>query len=378
MPLLFSSFCGLLSELESQKLRDPPFLLKDLDQRCKKTIISWFNKHQHTIHASDTNGVAILSALFPEKRTDRVYWIKEKTLANILKRCLGLGTDRKKLLDEWNVPGKGDLGSCVERAMRQTDDSLTRKATALTVDEIDEVLAELGHKGRGEHGPNTQTMLSNIYRRLHSHEGKWLTRLILKDFSPVILPCDLVLRCFHFLLPDLLMVQDSFDAAMEMLRDGPLKKFPARPDRINETALRLDAAKHLRPKMNVKIGRAVFQKARSLKHCVDMSNKRFMSVQRKYDGEYCQVHIDLSRGQGCIKIFAKSGKDATRDRAGVHDAIRRSLRIGQEDCQFKSRCVLDGELLVYSDKENKIMDFNRIRRYVSRSGVSIGTERDSP
>jgi len=109
-----------------------------------------------------------------------------------------------------------------------------------------------------------------------------------------------------------------------------------------------------------------------------MADGRYMSLQRKYDGEYCQIHVDLSRGENYIKIFAKSGKDATRDRIGVHGAIKKGLRIGESDCRFKSRCIVDAELLVYSDKEKKILDFHKIRKYVSRSGAYIGTERDSP
>jgi DNA ligase 4 len=378
MPLPFSSFCNLLSELEAHKLRDPPLFPADLEHRFRRTITSWFNKHQQTIHDHATNGVAVLSSLFPEKRTDRVFWLKEPALSRILKRCLGLGKDRQKMLDEWNVRGRGDLGVCVERVMRQTEGTMSRKGSTLSVDEIDEVFEGIGDGSRGQHSTNTQTMLSNLYRRIQSHEGKWLTRLILKDFSPVILPANLVQRSFHFLLPDLLRVQDSFEAAVHMLRDGPLRAFPSRPDKNSEMVWRINAAEHLRPKLNVKIGRAVFQKARSLKHCKTMAAGRYFSVQRKYDGEYCQIHIDLSREDDCIKIFAKSGKDATGDRVGAHNAIRKGLRVGEADCKFKSRCIVEAELLVYNEKDKRIMDFHKIRKYVSRSGLSIGTERDSP
>jgi DNA ligase 4 len=46
-----------------------------------------------------------------------------------------------------------------------------------------------------------------------------------------------------------------------------------------------------------------------------------MSAERKYDGEYCQVHIDLGENKSCIKIFSKSGKDSTNDRIGLHGAL---------------------------------------------------------
>lgn len=102
-----------------------------------------------------------------------------------------------------------------------------------------------------------------------------------------------------------------------------------------------------------------------------------MSVERKYDGEYCQIHIDLWKYPNSIQIFSKSGKDSTADRAGVHQAVRESLRMGKEGCRFKRRCILEGELLVWSDKHQRIEHFHKLRKFVSRSGAFIGTENDS-
>lgn len=39
-----------------------------------------------------------------------------------------------------------------------------------------------------------------------------------------------------------------------------------------------------------------------------------MSIERKYDGKYCQVHIDLARRTQRTQNFSKSGKDSTSDR----------------------------------------------------------------
>jgi DNA ligase-4 len=71
-----------------------------------------------------------------------------------------------------------------------------------------------------------------------------------------------------------------------------------------------------------------------------------MSVERKYDGEYCQIHIDLSRASDGIKIFSKSGKDSTIDRIRLHRALRDSLKLDTADCRIKRLCILEGELLV--------------------------------
>lgn len=45
-------------------------------------------------------------------------------------------------------------------------------------------------------------------------------------------------------------------------------------------------------------------------------------MERKYDGEYCQIHIDLEAGaDNWLKIFSKSGRDSTKDRARVHKYV---------------------------------------------------------
>ncbi len=67
-----------------------------------------------------------------------------------------------------------------------------------------------------------------------------------------------------------------------------------------------------------------------------------MSLERKYDGEYCQIHIDLSGNPDFILIFSKSGKDSTTDKQGIHKTLKECLRIGQNDCKFSRRCSLEG------------------------------------
>ena len=64
-----------------------------------------------------------------------------------------------------------------------------------------------------------------------------------------------------------------------------------------------------------------------------------MSVERKYDGEYC---LDTA------------------------------------DCRIKRLCILEGELLVWTDDDERIEPFHKIRKHVKRSGRLIGTARDSP
>jgi DNA ligase 4 len=78
----------------------------------------------------------------------------------------------------------------------------------------------------------------------------------------------------------------------------------------------------VKPKLGVKVGRQPWFKARSIKHCMDMGRER-MSCEKKVDGEYCQIHIDVSKGTSRqrIQIFSKSGKDSTEDRVNLHGLV---------------------------------------------------------
>ncbi|KAI6357329.1 hypothetical protein MCOR25_007714 [Pyricularia grisea] len=128
-------------------------------------------------------------------------------------------------------------------------------------------------------------------------------------------------------------------------------------------------AARFKPILGVKVGRQDWIKGRTIKHCMQMGRGR-MSIEKKMDGEYCQIHIDLSKGPNCIQIFSKSGKDSTIDRVNLHPAIRASLKIGGiEPCRIKTGCILEGELVVYSEKEGMILPFEKIRKHVSRAGT---------
>ncbi|KAH8742208.1 hypothetical protein F5883DRAFT_440439 [Diaporthe sp. PMI_573] len=137
-----------------------------------------------------------------------------------------------------------------------------------------------------------------------------------------------------------------------------------------------DLPRLFKPQIGVKVGRQTWLKGRSIKHCLEMG-KGFMSVKNKMDGEYCQIHIDLSRGSDRIQIFSKSGKDSTQDKKKLHGVIENSLGLGTSWCKFKQSCILEGEVVVYSDREQRILSFDKLRKHISRSGRFIGTGEDS-
>lgn len=153
--------------------------------------------------------------------------------------------------------------------------------------------------------------LESMYMRLTPLEAKWFTRLILKDYRPIELDEVAVLGNYHPVLPCIMKVLDHFCQALAVLdRAGS-----AAPNCSRRAIL-----SHLKPVLGTKVGRPLWRKGRSIKHCLDMGRGR-MSVEKKVDGEYCQIHVDLSKGRKCIQVFSKSGKDSTEDRSRLHRSV---------------------------------------------------------
>ena len=388
MPFPFPEICVLLSRLEDIELRDPPFLnAADKSAQIKGVTESWFKSHRRAINELNINdAVALLSALLPERRTDRVYNIQAERLCRILSRCLSLSAARTKDLHAYKQPSFGDLGACVERVLSSGGPPGHPSVKLNEVDEILELQAgrsRFSEPGRSRLPPRScearDNVVGNIFKRLNPTEGKWLVRIMLKDLSPVRVNEVLVLKSFHFLLPDLLRFQDNFDAVVSLLK-GPLQSYPENPDPRSQDLFRQQASELLKPVVGVKVGRPAFNKARSIDRCMKMLGGEQWVLERKYDGEYCEVHVDLSRSpqaSECIVIFSKSGKNSTADRKGLHQTLVECLRLGQPDSRIKREAILFGEMVAYSDTEQHILPFEHIRKHITRSGVSLGTDEDS-
>lgn len=385
MGFKFAFLCDLLSSLEESRLAKANLTVKKDEKSDFQTIAKWFTRHENQINHPDTNRLALLSCIFPEKRTDRVFWLQATSLTRVIGRSLGLGSSRLSELDQWRKSGGPDLGQCVESVMRQAENYVPA-GREVSVEEIDEALTLIasrcrfsGPQVRRQHtAVDVDTTLSPLYRRLSSRDAKWLTRMILKRYDPVVFPENFTMAKFHFLLPHLLRFQNTFEGALDMLQSEPMNHFPSRPSPKLAASLCATALDHLKPRTGMKVGRPEYFKARSIKNCVQMAAGRRMSVERKYDGEYCQIHIDLTNKQMPIQIFSKSGKDSTADRSAIASVLEESLGMGSSRCKFARRCILEGELVVWSDKRQDIVDFHKLRKFLSRSGAFIGVDSDSP
>ncbi|CAI6297988.1 unnamed protein product [Periconia digitata] len=388
MSLNFYDICLLLEGIEKiQSDRAPSKSAeKDVEARTAVKVSQWFKNSRGTLDHPGMNGAALMSIIFPHRRKDRVYGLQPPLLAKKLIKLLNLDYGRKALFERWSTDPRGDIGHHLEIAMRSWNGTFTTKRQ-FPIDRIDALLTQMAAQYRfsdpsirrqRNQEMNTDEELSYILKRLDSWESKWLVRLLLREYSTITVDEDHFFKNHHFLLPDLLKFQNDFDAAFDTLK-GDFGCFPSVPPIRHVKSMRTQAASKLKATVGVKVSRPMFHKAWSFKHCLQLVGDRAWAAEVKYDGEYCEIHVNLDQGhtEDEIQIFSKNGKDATADRGALHDTIRNSLRIGEPDCLFQRKCIVLGEMVLYSDRDQRILPFSKIRKHVSRSGTFIGTLQDS-
>src|SRR5439155_23131470 len=97
MPFEFRIFCDLLNNLSRAQTKTSP-TAPEITDSSTRIINAWFDKHDSIIPRHGSEAVAFLSCMFPERRADRVYNLREAKLEAIIQRALGLGTTRLKEL----------------------------------------------------------------------------------------------------------------------------------------------------------------------------------------------------------------------------------------------------------------------------------------
>lgn len=384
MTLKFTHFVELLERLEQAK-----FQKAISDNRATnpdyRAVREWFRTHNHRIARHGSAAVALLSCLFPERLSQRTYNLREQALSHVIPRVLTWGSTRAQTLRRWKG-SEVEFAVLVESEMKRTETASPRSPGAVMVEEVDAALLQLAanspFSGPGiraqKNGQDACDVLRPIFRWMKSHEAKWLVRLLLKDFRVIQIPERVVMESFHFLLPDLLTVINDFGGVVEFLgRDG-IRDWPLNPPPAEAKRLKHEASRMFQPQLGTLVPRKAYDKARSIKHAMNLAKSRTLSVERKYDGEYCQVHIQRSHDRDTIQIFSKSGKDSTMDREGLHRAITRGLDLAGNGCKIKSSCILEGELLVWSKSKGAIEPFYKIRNHVKHGRRFLGNANDPP
>ncbi|EGY17676.1 ATP dependent DNA ligase domain-containing protein [Verticillium dahliae VdLs.17] len=368
MPFSFAHVCDLLDQLQQQQQQQQQ---QSGDRNVTRRIISsWFAKHRHAIKQTPATAAALFSTLLPDTRTDRVYGIQAPSLQRIVGRALCLGSSRFAHLRRYENPGSGeDLADCVAGILTETPNPVS-KLDQVTVEEIDALLNGLAancrfssHTVRQSHrntGCENKETLGELYRQVHAREAKWLTRIILKQIQLTALDPSIVYGSYDARLPFVARVQESFEVALTSLRELRAS---------NPLGIGTQNLVHvIKPILGTKVGRQTWLKGRSIKHCIGLHPKR-VSCEKKMDGEYCQVHVDLSKGSRSVQIFSKSGKDSTQDRAV---ASRRYLK-GGSDTPFSQNTQICLEVRRSSGHSKRLSSllgirqtdrFNRLRELI--------------
>jgi len=141
----FSYLCDFLEKAQSISLRDPPLSLEEKHDLTAAETALWFKSYRRAIDSLDSGEAsALLSALLPHKRKDRIYGLQSTSLAKVLGRCLGLSASKRRDLSIYNSPGRsGDLADCLERVLQGGGPPALPPVTLLEIDDLLQRLA--GH-----------------------------------------------------------------------------------------------------------------------------------------------------------------------------------------------------------------------------------------
>ena len=269
MPFPYTHVVGLLEALHSQATKKTGPKLPSLKARYTALITSWFDHHRPLFASASLDTVALFSTLFPELRPDRVYSLREDGLVRVIARCLGLGVTRQRQLGNWRRDAAGDLGTMVERVMRDAENPTPSPGTEITVEEIEAALEELAARsafssqGKRTSGRSAHDILIPFFRRMNSTEAKWFTRAILKSYLPLVIPERVAMSAYHFMLPILWKFQGDLRIALGVLNENQVfKVFPAKPEMRDMEKLLETVGNLVKPEVGVKVGRVEFLKAR--------------------------------------------------------------------------------------------------------------------
>ncbi|KAK7202672.1 hypothetical protein BZA70DRAFT_292183 [Myxozyma melibiosi] len=402
MALPFSSICDLFRSIEKEQSL-PGWGSRN---RVMMHYAKWCIMHRDDLLADKNLLLCALSCLFPELRTDRRYGLSKLGTLNLFGTAAGIRHTRRFEQAEARIKRGEENASVISDLLTPTACATPPSSQPLvTVAQVDEFFATLAGTCRfsaaGVYCERQETspeeLLQPMIEKLQPNEIKWLIRMLNRNMQPVTLPVDAVLRNIHFALPMFYSFYSSFPDALDHLFSPPSDIFLAhpRPDTKHQEIYKQTLLQWLAPTVGVPVRIPECYKGRNLNEPTRRFNPgSLVSVETKYDGERMQIHIDidcrpdydgafddLNEPPEIIRrfsIFSKSGRNSTKDRSGVLDAIRKGLRLSNDVCcpHFSTSIILEAEMVVYDRVKRKIAPFHRITDHVTRGGSKIGAAYD--
>ncbi|KAI0675996.1 hypothetical protein C8Q78DRAFT_1135769 [Trametes maxima] len=357
----------------------------------------------------------ILLLLFPEEDVRRKYGMQEARLGQHILKILGASSPcngRSEKVRRWNREGApGCLGNEVEELMARssTVSSLSgmhtgantypqRAESDLSLNDVDVLLSELAATSPFSAtaiSPNSadqrsrEAVLAELYNSLSPFEGAVVTQIILKDLRPLLYPIPP--SASHYTSA---LLQYKSNAVAMLTKEAAMHAWDpsGRMGVIYRTRANLeDAARAYessaegeelpQPTVGTQIQIPKCVKGQGTAHSLKtLRGADKVWVETKYDGERAQIHAWLDdAGTPHIRIFSKSGRDSTLDRAGVHPVIYEALGLtseaGQPDtpCEpsFKRNIVIEAEMVAFSDVLGHIDEFWRIRSLIASTAIGV-------
>jgi DNA ligase-4 len=222
MSLPFSALCELWEQLSStRKTNNSAALVRE-----------WFERQAPNIIQQGRSALALLSCLFPHRRPDRVYGLRERRLTDITVRAWGLGSSRRHELQRLQDEEGLDFASAVQSVVEDGGDP-PQSQPSPTVEEVDGTLdllasacdfssPELRNRIQKKSVEPSQELIG-IFRRMRGLEVKWMIRVLLKDLGPAHVPETSAMQLFHPLFPRALEVRRSLSAPFELLDPCPIR-----------------------------------------------------------------------------------------------------------------------------------------------------------
>ncbi|OSD05314.1 hypothetical protein PYCCODRAFT_1385066 [Trametes coccinea BRFM310] len=406
----FSFFVELIQAIAAikphQATERQPRTTRYADSPVYKTFKRWLTtlRERYTPLPPGTTAT-IFRLLFPEEDVHRKYGMQEARLAEYIAKIIGVSSashGRGERLRKWKGEDSlGCLGYEVETVMASSSTAYTG---TLSLGAVDVLLSELAaacafsadavRQSRSGSRRSREAIISEIYTSLAPFECSVVTQVILKDLRPLLYPIPK--SASHYTSA---LLRYKSNAVMMLSKEAAMHAWDpsGRFSVIFKTRANLaDAADAFEGFVNgeglpqptvgspIQIPKCV--KGQGTAHSLKaLKGADKVWVETKYDGERAQIHVWLDEdGVPHIRIFSKSGRDSTLDRAGIHAVIYDALGISHADTfamegpdpeprqpAFKHSIVVEAEMVAYSDVLEGIDEFWRIRSLIGRTAIGV-------
>ncbi|KAM5530825.1 hypothetical protein V8D89_015515 [Ganoderma adspersum] len=384
-----------------------------VDSPAYKTFKRWVTalRERYSPLPADTTTI-VFRLLFPDEDCRRKYGMQETRLAQHLTKVLGVSSDtdgRGERLRNWKEEDAlGCLGDEVLVIMSATAHS-QGSTTTVSLEQVDTLLAELASKcafsDAAVRAPFSATaprrtreaILAALFASLTPAEGAVLTQIILKDLRPLLYPIPR--SATHYTAALLRYKSNAVtmltkEAAMHAWdptgRMSQIFKSRANLEETTRTYESLQPGDALpEPEYGIPVQIPKCVKGQGTAQALGvLKGADKIWIETKYDGERAQIHVRLEDdGLPRIKIFSKSGRDSTLDRAGIHTIIcdalgvpRRPSMLTRAHSAFIARgvapafakdIIIEAEMVAFSDVLGQIDEFWRIRSLIGSTAMGV-------